>query len=191
MAKVTHPLNSFRARGRFAGTLDFRDYPAGETFSSRAYIQLARKKPGGISQKIKETNLKLAASTWTNLSLTEKQSWEFVAFDYRNYGAEYVWRPELPAYHKFMSYNLQRLAAGVDIMRHFDQAIILGLFEIAAPTISESGFLIESPDGHRTLDLAEFIPSLSAFSTTTIPGFSHISPLLEIIPTLEVIVSLS
>ena len=119
MAKVKHPLESFRARGRFAGVLDYRDYPAGETFESRVYIQPGRKKPDTVGQKKKESWLKEAAGAWRSLSEQEKSSWDRVAFDYHNYGAEYVWRPEFSAYHKFMSHNLRRLAKGLKIITFF------------------------------------------------------------------------
>ncbi len=114
MAKVKGPLNSLRARGRFAGVLDFRDYPAGPMHESRVYIQPKRKKPSGQAQEQKQLFVKQISSLWRTLTLDEKDSWERLAFDYAKYGAEYVWRPELSAYHKFMSFNLKRLAKGLE-----------------------------------------------------------------------------
>lgn len=114
MAKVKGPLLSLRARGRFADVLDFRDYPAGSMHESRVYIQPQRKNPSGLQQHYKEHYIKIASSLWRTMSQEEKNSWEAFAFDYKKYGAEYVWRPELSPYHKFMSYNLKRLAAGLD-----------------------------------------------------------------------------
>lgn len=112
MAKVIHPLHSFRARGRFAGVLDFRDYPAGPMHESRVYIQPWRKKPSGLEQLAKEDRVKICSRLWRQLTQEEKETWDLLAFDYRKYGAEYVWRPELPGYQKFMSFNLRRTANG-------------------------------------------------------------------------------
>ncbi|MDD5457491.1 MAG: hypothetical protein PHV30_10745 [Candidatus Margulisbacteria bacterium] len=117
MAKVKGPLNSLRARGRFAGVLDFRDYPAGSMHESRVYIQPQRKKPSGQAQEQKQLYVKQISSLWRTLTQEEKDSWESLAFDYKKYGAEYVWRPELSNYHKFMSYNLKRISKGLDLVK--------------------------------------------------------------------------
>jgi hypothetical protein len=119
MAKVTGPLQSFRARGRFAGILDFREYPAGRVQSSRCYIQPPRCKPTGPDQTAKESAVSRCSKLWRTMTPEQQLSWEGLAFDYSNYGAEYVWRPELPPYQKFMSFNLKRCAAGLNPFKMF------------------------------------------------------------------------
>lgn len=119
MAKVKGPLQSVRARGRFAKILDFRDYTTGPMHESRVYIQPGRKKPSGRAQADKELNIKTASALWRTLTLSEKDSWLAMAIDNTKYGAEYVWRPELSNYHKFMSYNLKRLSLGLPIVNFF------------------------------------------------------------------------
>lgn len=161
MAKIKHPLESFRARGRFAGVLDYRDYPAGETFESRVYIQPGRKKPDTVGQKKKESWLKEAAGAWRSLSEQEKSSWDRVAFDYRNYGAEYVWRPEFSAYHKFMSHNLKRLAKGLRIITFFleEYNFAPGLLPIAAASWTVTVEI--TPDRFKVLYLERKIATIT------------------------------
>jgi hypothetical protein len=119
MAKVTGPLQSFRARGRFAGILDFREYPAGRVQSARCYIQPPKSKPTGAAQAGKESAVSLCSKLWRTMTAEQQLSWERFAFDYSKYGAEYVWRPEQPPYQKFMSFNLKRCAAGLTPFKMF------------------------------------------------------------------------
>ncbi len=119
MAKVKGPLKSFRARGRFAGVLDFRDYPAGLMHESRVYIQPQRKKPSGLAQEQKQKVISQVSTLWRSLTHEEKNSWSNLAFDYSKYGAEYVWRPDFSPYHKFMSCNIKRVLKGLEPLKSF------------------------------------------------------------------------
>lgn len=153
MAKVKGPLQSIRAKGRIAGVLDFRDYPAGPMHETRVYIQTKhKKKPTGAAQAKKEIAIRVSA-LWRTLTQAEKESWGAFAFDYRRYGAEYVWRPELSEYHKFMSFNLQRLAVGLEPLRLFAPldpamfpAVAASLDSLWIPTISLSEIFFDVPE---------------------------------------------
>ena len=167
MAKVTGPLQSFRARGRFAGILDFREYPAGRVQSSRCYIQPPRRKPTGPAQAAKETAVLRCSKLWRTMTPEQQVSWEGLAFDYSNYGAEYVWRPELPAYQKFMSFNLKRCAAGLNPFKMFVPQGWIDLALARALPVFVPGATF------RYCPVVEFEDSCgSALSDVFVPGFA-------------------
>lgn len=113
MAKVSQPLFSFRAKGRFAQSIDFQDHPSGYDRQGRVIVQGFKKKPCKHSQYYKRQYMIKIAALWRDLTPEEKASWEHHAADYTKYGAEFVWRPEFANYHKFMQFNLKRLHRGI------------------------------------------------------------------------------
>ena len=191
MAKVKGPLLSLRARGRFAGVLDFRDYPAGPMHESRVYIQPLRKKPSGLNQRKKELHVKAASTLWSTLTDEQKESWNDLAFDYKKYGAEYVWRPELSAYHKFMSFNLKRMAKGLRPRRLFlpDRLLKTELFAempVTGYQVDISFFIPLEFIQHATL--FSLHPAVSAFTFEPhLANIEHTMPALGYSLTTEVL----
>lgn len=171
MAKVKGPLQSVRARGRFAKILDFRDYTMGPMHESRVYIQPGRKKPSGRAQAEKELNITTASALWRALTQSEKDSWAAMAIDNTKYGAEYVWRPELSNYHKFMSYNLKRLSLGLPIVNYFSP-LDLSLFPSIGISLSYAmpGLAFElTPPDRLSIILSEIAaPFISVLLTPPI-----------------------
>lgn len=117
MAKVKQPLYSFAARGMLDNTLVFRDYVSSSNRSSRVNIKGFSKKPTGEKQKIKEKGVEKCQRVWADLSHSEKQSWENIAFGNDDGKGQRSWNADLAAYHKFMSFAMRAYLRGDPIPR--------------------------------------------------------------------------
>ena len=123
LAKARFPLNSFRAKGMVGGCIVYRDFPSGYSRQTRVNIKGFQKKPTGEAQMVKEAGIKKCQAVWATLSVEEKASWEYVADGRPVPNGERVWRADLGAYHKFLSYAMRAYLAGRPIPRSADDLI--------------------------------------------------------------------
>lgn len=121
MAKVYKPLFSFRAKGIFGDAVIYRDFAHGHERQTRVNLKQFQKKPTGREQSKKQAGIRAAQSVWASLAAEDKALWELVAFDRHSPGGERIWRADLSAYHKFMSYAVRSYLRDESIPRVPDE----------------------------------------------------------------------